>query len=108
MPCLPPGDLPDPGIKPAYPALQVDSLPLIHQGSPPYPILHCKSEVSIIKKVISTEEFDEVKSRYLRKEGCNPQLMSPALAGSSLPLSTLGRLTMRLTTAVTSVVSDSV
>ena len=28
------GDLPDPGIKPASPALQVDSLPLNHWGSP--------------------------------------------------------------------------
>ena len=31
LPCLPPGDLPDPGIKPTSPespALQVDSLPL--------------------------------------------------------------------------------
>ena len=27
------GDLPDPGIKPASPALQVDSLPLSHLGS---------------------------------------------------------------------------
>ena len=35
--CPPPGDLPDPGIKPASsvsPALQVDSLPLSHWGSP--------------------------------------------------------------------------
>ena len=29
-----PGDLPDPGIKPRSPALQADSLPLSHQGSP--------------------------------------------------------------------------
>ena len=35
--CPPPGDLPDPGIEPASPvspALQVDSLPLSHWGSP--------------------------------------------------------------------------
>ena len=30
-----PGDLPDPGIEPASPALQVDSLALSHQVSPP-------------------------------------------------------------------------
>ena len=33
----PPGDLPNPGIKPTFPvapALQVDSLPLSHWGSP--------------------------------------------------------------------------
>ena len=31
-----PGDLPDPGIKPESPALQVDSLPLSHKGNPIY------------------------------------------------------------------------
>ena len=30
----PPEDLPDPGIEPSSPALQVDSLPLSHWGSP--------------------------------------------------------------------------
>ena len=30
-----PGDPPDPGNKPASPALQADSLPLSNQGSPP-------------------------------------------------------------------------
>ena len=38
MLCPPPGDLPNPGIEPAgsaaAPALQADSLPLSHQGSP--------------------------------------------------------------------------
>ena len=37
LPCPPPGDLPDPGIEPVSPvalALQVDSLPLSHLGSP--------------------------------------------------------------------------
>ena len=32
LPCLPPGDLPNPGIKPASPALQADSLPLSQLG----------------------------------------------------------------------------
>ena len=37
LPCPPPGDLPDLGIEPmspVAPALQVDSLPLSHWGSP--------------------------------------------------------------------------
>ena len=34
LPFPSPGDLPDPGIEPASPALQVDSLLLSHQGSP--------------------------------------------------------------------------
>jgi len=41
--CPPPGDLPNPGIKPtspAAPALQVDSLPLSHQGSPTLLFIH--------------------------------------------------------------------
>ena len=36
LPCHPPEDLPDPGIKPvppAAPVLQANSLPLSHQGS---------------------------------------------------------------------------
>ena len=34
LPSPPPGDLPNPGIKPAVPALQANSLPLSHWGSP--------------------------------------------------------------------------
>ena len=41
LPCSPSGDAPDPEIQPASPALQADSLPLSHQGSP------CHSPVTI-------------------------------------------------------------
>ena len=34
LPFPSPGDLPNPGIEPRFPALQTDSLPLSHQGSP--------------------------------------------------------------------------
>ena len=34
LPFPPPGDLHDPGTEPESPALQADSLPLSHQGSP--------------------------------------------------------------------------
>ena len=34
LPCPPPGDLPNPGMEPRSPALQEDSLPLSHQGTP--------------------------------------------------------------------------
>ena len=33
LPCLPPGNLPDPGIKSESPALQANSLPLSHQAN---------------------------------------------------------------------------
>ena len=35
LPFPSPGDVPDPGMEAASPAVQVDSLPLSHQGSPP-------------------------------------------------------------------------
>ena len=35
LPSPSPRDLADSGIKPGFPTLQVDSLPLCHQGSPP-------------------------------------------------------------------------
>ena len=47
LPCPPPGDLPDPGIKhesPETPALQVDYLQLSHRGSPKSPILQLKKK----------------------------------------------------------------
>ena len=34
LPCLPPGDLPDPGVKSHSPALQADSLPSEPPGKP--------------------------------------------------------------------------
>ena len=34
LPCPPPGDLPNPGIKPRSPTLQVDSLPTEPSGKP--------------------------------------------------------------------------
>ena len=36
LPFLSPANLPDPEIKPLYPALQVNFLPLSHLGSPTY------------------------------------------------------------------------
>ena len=53
LPCPPPGDLPDPGIEPASPespALQADSSPLSHWGSPMeamYPWPHTLPYVSL-------------------------------------------------------------
>ena len=48
FPCPPPGDLPDPGIEhisPVSPALQVDTLPLSHWGSP-YMYVYMVGDVS--------------------------------------------------------------
>ena len=41
LPFLSPGDLPDSGLEPGTPALQVDSLPLSHQGSPDIYLCMC-------------------------------------------------------------------
>ena len=35
-------DLPGSGIEPGSPALQADSLPLSHQGSPCFPFIFCR------------------------------------------------------------------
>ena len=45
LPCPSPGDLPDLGIELGSPALQADSLPLSHQGSPIHTRL-CVKEVT--------------------------------------------------------------
>ena len=42
LPCPPPGDLPDPGIEPASPALQVDSLPTEPPGKPLWDVFRVK------------------------------------------------------------------
>ena len=46
--CPPPGDLPDPGtesVSAATPALQVDSLPLSHRGSPIFHYVDVKIQI---------------------------------------------------------------
>ena len=47
LPCPPPWDLPNPGIELVPPALQADSLPLSHQGSP---VLHIPRVFSFLAK----------------------------------------------------------
>ena len=42
LPCPSSGDLPDPGTEPRSPALQADSLPLSHQGSPGFFIIQLR------------------------------------------------------------------
>ena len=49
LPFPPPGDLPDPGIKPVSPALQVGSLPLAPPGKPLHP-LPFENAISNIEK----------------------------------------------------------
>ena len=55
LPCPPPGDLPNPGIKPRSPALQVDSLPTEPPGKPLPKIIPCQFSLcycaSILYKV---------------------------------------------------------
>ena len=45
LPFLSPGDLPNPGIKPRSPALQVDSLPTSYEGSPSSSLETLKKEI---------------------------------------------------------------
>ena len=52
LPCPAPGDLPNPGIKPASPALQAGSLPLSHRGSPRSNALISKEEPVVKSKCL--------------------------------------------------------
>ena len=46
LPLPSPGGLPDPGMEPASPALQMDSLLLSHQGSPHWQSKHLEFPLS--------------------------------------------------------------
>ena len=50
LPCLPPGDLPNPGTEPGTPTLQADSLPSEPLGETPYSCRICaiKNQVRIL------------------------------------------------------------
>ena len=66
LPCLPPGDLPDPGVKPAslsVAALQVDSLPLSHQEG------RRQWQPILAWKIPWTEEPGRLQSMGLRTVG---------------------------------------
>ena len=49
LPCLPPGDLPNPGIEPRSPALQADSLP----SEPPGQTLHATAWINLENSMLS-------------------------------------------------------
>ena len=65
LPCLPPGNLPDPGIKLESPAMQADSLPLSHLGSPnsgiPSKIVRFKDKVKFSRSPGKTTVYEEAK-----------------------------------------------
>ena len=70
LPCPPPGDLPDPGIElvsPEDPALQADSLPLGHWGSPGQNIHHVlnKHIPNILEVIISQVIGASLAFRYV-------------------------------------------
>ena len=54
LPCLPPRDLPNPGIEPASPDWQVDSLPLSHLEAPTH-ITGYKVEVPQVPQILLHE-----------------------------------------------------
>ena len=60
LPCPPPGDLLNPGIKPKFPALQADSLPSE---------LHGKSSPTTTKKIVSaaTKTWGSQTNKYFKK-----------------------------------------
>ena len=66
LPFLPPGDLPNPGIKPikpVSPVTQVDSLPLSHQDSPKEPTQERK-----LQKCSSQHNQDDNRTQHPHEE----------------------------------------
>ena len=81
LPCPPPGDLPDSGIEatfPAAPALQLDSLPLSHQGSPVNRCIVKDSPVAqrVMNPAVQETQKTQVQSLgqdgFLGAGNCNP------------------------------------
>ena len=56
LPCPPPGDLPNQGIKPRSPASQVDSLPAEPQGKPKNPGV---GSLSLLQQIFLTQELNQ-------------------------------------------------
>ena len=107
LPCPPPGDLPDPGIKPGSPALQVDSLP----SEPPGLLRSGKSHRQ--RSLVGYSLWDckrvrhnlATKQHYLGWTGTNWDMISGALLllvtrhthpGTTSPLHLQSRLTSGL------------
>ena len=87
LPCPPPGDLYNPGIKPSSPvsrALQAESLPLSHLGSPCARCWHClwhKTGASEQTGAKNSKQQEQPEARYRvtkarELEGCREILCS--------------------------------
>ena len=59
LPCLPPGDLPNPGIKPTSPTLQVDSLPTELPGKPKNTWVGILGSLSLPQGIFLTQEMNQ-------------------------------------------------
>ena len=74
LPCSPPGDLPNPGIKPTFPTLQADSSPSEPPGKPQWNITHPQKGTLIrtsflirwmnLDPVIQSEISQKKKNKY--------------------------------------------
>ena len=74
LPCSPPGDLPNPGIKPTFPTLQADSSPSEPPGKPQWNITHPQKGTLIrtsflirwmnLDTVIQSEISQKKKNKY--------------------------------------------
>ena len=56
LPCPPPGDLPDPGIEPRSPTLEVDSLPSEPPGKP---VNTGVGRLSLLQEILPTQELNQ-------------------------------------------------
>ena len=62
LPCSPPGDLPNPGIKPRSPTLQENSLPFEPRGKlyPNLCVYYCPRNIFTLHKVIKIDSTNSI------------------------------------------------
>ena len=88
LPFPPPGDLPDSGIEPTSPALQVDSLPLSHLGSPGRGdriiliILVFRKHIPNATFMPALSQVSDVKKGQRFTDGIHPPCLEGSLAHS--------------------------
>ena len=80
-----PGDLPDPGIKLGSPALQADSPPLSHQGSPLLCLMKPCISYSWLLSILSWETFERTWFMGQKEKRRRYQMMLKKLEGPTLP-----------------------
>ena len=108
LPCSPPGDLPNPGIKPRAPALQAGCLLLNHQGNPnwapsvdqhqPQALQLLVHFIDVLSILLRGNGSAGIQKAVLYQTGSRPPNSDQDYFGASLPLGSALELFLSPTT----------